>query len=378
LVIVVIIVLLIAIAVLVAYNIHIQKKIEAFNNINQQINNLSILQDFMKVAGEEDSVDAKINKINDIVIEKYDIKYSTIVVFDGAEYVIKATNVDEIHHETLANLHNEEIFQDSVSTATPKYITIDNENEKLPYQKVEMGRAKSAMFFPLYIDNIYIGYWIMESGRMHAFDKTDTAIIEVVKDNIISILSTMSYQDAMEKIVRTDKFTGLYSAEYLYGRAKKTFDKFPTSAVCMFKIVNIEEINEKASRQIGNEIITEVSNIVKTKMPSQYVFVRYMGPKFVIVFSGVEEGSVEEFLKTLKKEMEELEIVEEAEEVEVKKVINGKRVKVRELKEEKSASPKVNFVVSTYYKGTGIEQLNKKLEEYLDSAEESESKINYI
>ena len=377
-VIVVIIVLLIAIAVLVAYNIHIQKKIEAFNNINQQINNLSILQDFMKVAGEEDSVDAKINKINDIVIEKYDIKYSTIVVFDGAEYVIKATNVDEIHHETLANLHNEEIFQDSVSTATPKYITIDNENEKLPYQKVEMGRAKSAMFFPLYIDNIYIGYWIMESGRMHAFDKTDTAIIEVVKDNIISILSTMSYQDAMEKIVRTDKFTGLYSAEYLYGRAKKTFDKFPTSALCMFKIVNIEEINEKASRQIGNEIITEVSNIVKTKMPSQYVFVRYMGPKFVIVFSGVEEGSVEEFLKTLKKEMEELEIVEEEEEVEVKKVINGKRVKVRELKEEKSASPKVNFVVSTYYKGTGIEQLNKKLEEYLDSAEESESKINYI
>ena len=140
-VIVVIIILLIAIAFLFGYNIHIQKKIESFNNINQQI-----------------------NKINDIVIEKYEIKYSTIVVFDGAEYVIKATNVDAIHHETLANLHNEEIFQDSVSTATPKYITIDNENEKLPYQKVEMGRAKSAMFFPLYIDNIYIGYWIMESG----------------------------------------------------------------------------------------------------------------------------------------------------------------------------------------------------------------------
>lgn len=377
-VIIVIVALLIAIALLVAYNIHIQKKIEAFNNINQQINNLSVLQDFMKVAGEEDSVEAKINKINDIVIEKYDIKYSTIVVFDGAEYVIKATNVDPIHHETLVNLHNEEIFQDSVSTATPKYITIDNENEKLPYQKVEMGRAKSAMFFPLYIDNIYIGYWIMESGRMHAFDKTDTAIIEVVKDNIISILSTMSYQDAMEQIVRTDKFTGLYSAEYLYGKAKKTFDKYPTSAVCMFKVINIEEINEKASRQIGNEIITEVSNIVKTKIPAQYVFVRYMGPKFVIVFSGVEEGSVEEFLKTLKKEMEELELVEEAEEVEVKKVLNGKRVKVRELKEEKKASPKVNFVVSTYYKGTGIEHLTKKLEEYLDTADKTENLINYI
>lgn len=371
-------VLLVVIVVLIVYNIHIQKKIDTYNNINQQISNLSVLQEFMKVAGEEDSVDAKLNKINEIVIEQYDIKYSTIVVFDGAEYVIKATNVDKLHHETLTNLHNEEIFQDSVATATPKYITIENENEKLPYQKVEMGRAKSAMFFPLYIDNIYIGYWIMESGRMHAFDKTDTTIIEVVKDNIISVLSTMSYQDAMENIIRVDKFTGLYSAEYLYSKAKRTFDKYPTSAVCMFKITNIEEINEKASRQIGNDIITEISNIVKTKMAAQYVFVRYMGPKFVIVFSGVEESSVEEFLKELKKEMEELEIVEEAEEVQVVKVINGKKVRVKELKEEKSASPKINFVVSTYYKGTGIEQLNKKLEEYLDSASKTENQINYI
>ncbi len=370
--------LLIAIVILVAYNLHIQKKIEAFNNINQKIGNLSVLQDFMKVAGEEDSVEAKLNKINEIVIEKYDIKYSTIVVFDGAEYVIKATNVDKLHHDTLTNLHTEEIFQDSVATATPKYITIDNENEKLPYQKVEMGRAKSAMFFPLYIDNIYIGYWIMESGKMHAFDKTDTTIIEVVKDNIISVLATMSYQDAMENIIRVDKFTGLYSAEYLYSKAKKTFDKYPTSAVCMFKITNIEKINDEVSRQAGNEVITEVSNIVKSKMPSQYVFVRYMGPKFVIVFSGVEEGSVEEFLKELKREMEELQIVEEAEDNEVERVINGKKMKVTEHIDEKIASPKINFVVSTYYKGTGIEQLNKKLEEYIDSADNKESQINYI
>lgn len=370
--------LLIAIVILVAYNLHIQKKIEAFNNINQKIGNLSVLQDFMKVAGEEDSVEAKLNKINEIVIEKYDIKYSTIVVFDGAEYVIKATNVDKLHHETLTNLHTEEIFQDSVATATPKYITIDNENEKLPYQKVEMGRAKSAMFFPLYIDNIYIGYWIMESGKMHAFDKTDTTIIEVVKDNIISILATMSYQDAMENIIRIDKFTGLYSAEYLYSKAKKTFDKYPTSAVCMFKITNIEKINEEVSRQAGNEVITEVSNIVKSKMPAQYVFVRYMGPKFVIVFSGVEEGSVEEFLKELKREMEELQIVEEAEDNVVERVINGKRMKVTEHIDEKIATPKINFVVSTYYKGTGIEQLNKKLEEYIDTADSKESQINYI
>ena len=377
-VILVIAILVIAIIVLVAYNLHIQKKIEAYNNINDRINNLSVLQDFMKIAGQEESVDDKLRMINEIVIEKYNIKYSTIVVFDGAEYVIKASNVDSKHYEVLSNLHTEEIFQDSVATATPKYVTIDNENEKLPYQKTEMGRAKSAMFFPLYIENIYIGYWIMESGQMHAFDKTDTTIIDVVKDNIISVLQATAYQDTIENIDRIDKFTGLHSAEYLYGIAKKTIDKYPTSAVCMFRVQNIEEINENVSRQMGNDIITEISNIVKTRMNSQYIFVRYMGPKFVIVFSGVEEGSLEEFLKDIQQEVEELAIIEEEQEVEKIREIKGKRVRVKEIKEQKEASPKLNFVVSTYYKGTGLEQLTKKLEEYLDSADKQESQINYI
>ena len=79
---VIIVVLLAAIIVLAVYNVHIHKKIQAFNNINQKINNLSVLQDFMTIAGQEETVDEKLNKINEIIIEKYDIKYSTIVVFN--------------------------------------------------------------------------------------------------------------------------------------------------------------------------------------------------------------------------------------------------------------------------------------------------------
>lgn len=377
-IIVVILALVLAIVILIVLNVNIQKKLDAFKNINQKINNLTVLQDFMSIAGEEETVDQKLRKINEIIIEKYDIKYSTIVVFNGAEYVVKASNVDSRHHETLSNLHTEEIFQDSVATATPKYITIDSETEKLPYQKFEMGRARSAMFFPLYIDNIYIGYWIMESGQMHAFDKTDTTIIEVVKDNIISVLQTTSYQETIENIDRIDKFTGLHSAEYLYGNAKRIFSKYPTSAVCMFRITNIEEINKNINREMGNDIITEISNIIKSKMAAQYVFIRYMGPKFIIVFSGVEEGSVEEFLTSLKDEIENLELIQDEEEIQSIRIIKGKKVRVRELKPKQVASPKLNFVVSTYYKGTGLEQLNKKLEEYIDQAPTEESQINYI
>ena len=357
----IIFILIIVIVALIFLINSTKQKLSEIGRINQKVKkNIAVVREFLKIAGDEDSVDDKLRKINELVIETYDIKYSTIVVFDGAEYVIKASNVDATHYDVLRNLHNEEIFQDSVASATPKYVTIENENEKLPYQKVELGRAKSAMFFPLYIDNIYIGYWIMESGKMHAFDNLDATVIEVVKDDIISILQTIAYQDTIEKINRVDKFTGLNSEEYLYGEGKKIIDEYPTSAVCMFRIANIEEINETTSRKVGNEIITEVSNIVREKMPKEYLFVRYMGPKFVIVFSGVEEGSLDEFLMDMKQDLEELEVIEDDGEYEY------------------TATPRINFVVSTYYKGTALENLTKKLEEYLDQAPKSENQINYI
>lgn len=357
-----IVVLIGIVGILIFYNINIKKKLTTFNNVSSKINKLNALQDFMNITGEDIAVDEKIKKINEVLIDKFEIKYSTIVVFNGAEYVLKASNTDEKYWRNLTNLHTEEVFKDSISTATPKYITIDSEDEKLPYQKSDFSRAKSAMFFPLYIDNVYIGYWIIESSVIHAFDDTDTTLLEVIKDDIVSILKTVSYQTAMESIVRTDQFTALYSAEYLYGQAKATIDSQASSIVAMFRITNIEEINNKFSRITGNNIIISVANWTKTCIDSTDVFVRYMGPKFVIVFIGKTEEDVIETIKSLKQDLEDTQVEYEDEKTYEKELVR----------------PTVNFAVGTYYKGTGIESVTKKLEEYLDNAGKDEHNINFI
>lgn len=355
---IVIFILIALIVALIVYNARINKKIQGLNDVNQKVTNLNILQEFMSTIGEEESVENKIERINDILIEKYNVKYSTIVVFDGAEYVIKATNVSRKHWDTLTSLQEQEIFKDSITSAIPKYITINNEKEKLPYQNSEFGRAKTAIFLPLYIDNIYIGYWIIESGVPHDFEKLDTTLLEVVKENILSVLKSMSYQSVVESLERKDLYSGLNNVEYLYGKGRRTIDEYPTSTVCMFNITNIDEINEEAGRKIGNSVITRVSEYIKENISDEYLFVRYMGPKFVIVFSGIDVDSATGFLQRLKNDVE--------------------NIKAKEEENKKEISPKLNFVVTTYYKGTALESLNKKLEEYLNNADKDESDINLI
>ena len=376
----IVVILIIVIAALLWYNVTIHKKIEAFNNLNQKIVNLNVLQDFMTTIGEVSSVEDKIKRINDILIEKYDIKYSTIVVFDGAEYQVKSSNVDSKHWESLKRLQEVEIFKDSIATATPKYVTVNYEKERLPYQQMEFGRAKSAIFFPLYIDNVYIGYWIIESGIPHDFDNIDTTIFEVIRENIITVLKTTVHQKTLESLVRRDLFTGLYSAEYLYGEGKKLIDKHTISTMCMFRISNLEDINEKYCRELGNRVVTEVAAYIEENISKEYVFVRYMGPKFVIAFSGVEIDDVARFLNDMKQQIEDL-VISLDDEEQFEEILEEEAPKKKAKNKKKlvmEATPKLNFVISTYYKGTGIEELLKRLEQYLDNAGKNESEINNI
>ena len=124
---VIIIILVLVIAVLTIYNMSIHKKIQDFQNLHQKVSNLNIIQEFINIAGNNMSVDQKIEAMNEVIVEKYEVKYSTIVIFDGSDYVIKATNVDQKHWDVLSTLNELDIFKDSILSTNPKYITVDSD-----------------------------------------------------------------------------------------------------------------------------------------------------------------------------------------------------------------------------------------------------------
>ena len=159
--IILIIILMCVILALCITNISTKEKLKKLNNTNQKVSSLSVLQDFMEVLGNNSmSTQEKMNEINNLLVEKYGIKFSTIVMFDGVKYSVEASNVNEKHWKMFEQLQNQYIFEESITNATPKYITVDQE-EKLPYLDMEFERAKSAIFFPIYVENIYMGYWLI-------------------------------------------------------------------------------------------------------------------------------------------------------------------------------------------------------------------------
>ena len=118
----------------------------------------------------------------------------------------------------------------------------------------------------------------------------------------------------------------------------------------------------KYSRETGNNVIISLSNWAKTCIASTDIFVRYMGPKFAIVYIGKTEDDVIDGIKSLKQDLEDTQV----------EYVNPTTL------EKSLVRPIVNFAIGRYYKGTGIESVTKKLEEYLDQASKDEHNINFI
>ena len=55
---------------------------------------------------------------------------------------------------------------------------------------------------------------------------------------------------------------------------------------------------------MGNKVITKISEHIKNNISDDYIFVRYMGPKFVIVFCGIETNNAVDFTNELKESTE--------------------------------------------------------------------------
>ena len=160
-------------------------------------------------------------------------------------------------------------------------------------------------------------------------------------------------------------FTGLKSAEYLYAEGKRRLDRHTISSICMFEITNIMNINEQYGRHTGNDVLTKVSEIVKQSISPEYIFIRYMGPKFVLAFTGIQTEDIAKFAIDIKQNLEELNIKQNESDL-------------YEDEEPEYVKPEINMVITTYYKGTALEAVTKKLEEYLKLAPEGENDINYI
>lgn len=312
---------------LLGYNVHTNRNLEQAKKSKKSFSRILALRDIMNISASSKSSKEKMEELNKVLIEKMDIDYSTIVYYNGLEYITKVTNISDIEISNMENdilyIQNLNIFKEAIDKREFKYITVDKQEEELPYLENRKNIIKSVIFYPMTSKGKYIGYWLIESKKVKAFENVDIQILENLKQAIRNTIEVLSYEEAIETMIRDDKFSELKTMEYLQTEGKMLLEQYNKPQIVMFRIDNLEEVNEEFSRNAGNVLITEVTKKIHSITRGDNIFVRYMGPKFIIILDdkkNVEENNTDdiiiqkndymEVLKNIKENVENIKLVQ--------------------------------------------------------------------
>jgi diguanylate cyclase (GGDEF)-like protein len=112
-----------------------------------------------------------------------------------------------------------------------------------------------------------------------------------LKTRIESLLRTrrfsLKYRDEMKEETLTDPLTGLYNRRYFDEFIDKEAERAKRYghpvAFCMMDMNNFKEVNDRYSHMVGDEVLKEISKLLKDNIRESDVLVRFGGDEFLLV-----------------------------------------------------------------------------------------------
>lgn len=300
---VIIILLLIVILALGVILFLVMKKNKYYRVALGNMSAMVIMQRMFEIMASNIPAKNKIEELNNIMIEVFDTKYSTLVLFDGTEYSIRASNVEPTYLEGLQTLAESQEFRGNAIQNISKYLVASG-TRVLGYKTAIERLIKSAMFSPIYYNGTYRGFWLLEDTVEAAYDSMSKEELARLKDNIGVFIENVSSQEAIENASNTDKQTGFYNNIYLYSNLRQQLAAKNNSCLVLIQLSNLAYINENYGREVGNRLLEKAAKQLREMLSSDNILVRYSGSKFCIACPGTTsdliQATMERFLSNIK------------------------------------------------------------------------------
>lgn len=345
-------VILLTIAVLVVLVLYYfqTSKLEYYKTVSQNISTMAVIQQMFEIMGSTISAKQKIENLNQVIIKSYGVKYSTIAIYDGTTYEIKATNVEKTYLDSISQIAKEPDFKDNALRNVSKYITT-SPDKTLTYKSAIERQIKSCMFSPIYYNDMYLGFWVIEDEVENAFDNISKDDLAKLKNNMGVFIESLQNQSVIEMAENTDKLTGFYNNLYLYANVVSILNSKPSSALILMCINNIDDINEKFGRVVADNMIVKVSDVIKDMISEENIKIRYSGKRILIVCPDSNADSMQPLIERLLTHIKGLE----------------------EYNDDKKIEISVQFVLHTFRRQQNVEKELQKMVSYIDKMQENNS-----
>ena len=278
------------------------KDITNFAHLEQELlkrnRELIIINTLSKTFISSANMDSVVEELLEKVLLITDMNIGWLLLKEDESYKLKTgRGISPEFQKSIEEGALEPLCKDAIKMREPLYIM-----EISDISKISILRKEGIIFLtaiPMVSNNNPIGLLFLASRDMKGkdFDFDIAALISLVGNNFSLILDKLNLFQETKRLSITDGLTGLFNRRYFYkhleieiARAKRYRNTF---SLMLFDIDNFKKINDTYGHQAGDEVLHEMSRILKSGSRETDIVARYGGEEFIIILPNtLEEEAV--------------------------------------------------------------------------------------
>jgi diguanylate cyclase (GGDEF)-like protein len=180
-------------------------------------------------------------------------------------------------------------------------ITLRVDKKKLKAKQRMMSpkaSLKSHLTLPLAVEGEILGCLSLNSDQPNAFDAQDLQFLSVIGYQMAASLKHFQRFSSIKNMATYDTLTGLYNRRYFEERlgveAEKSFYSGIPLSLVMVDIDHFKKINDTFGHTEGDQILCEISSVLKNSVRRNDMVARYGGEEFILILpeAGLEQSFV--------------------------------------------------------------------------------------
>ena len=207
-----------------------------------------------------------------------------------------------------------------------------NERQRFDFPEditIEAGlvdfRPKAILLEPISYKNEVLGVILLASTKEFTHDSLDN--LHTYTHGLSLGMHNAILHNKLEQLAILDPLTKVYNRRFGVERLKEEFGRSVRSnnplGVLMLDIDHFKQVNDTYGHIIGDQVLINVANILKTNLRKGDILVRYGGEEFIALLPGASTKSIKRVAEKIRRYIEEHTIRHNSQDIKITISIGG-------------------------------------------------------
>ncbi len=249
-------------------------ELRLINELTKRLNQSLKLKEIFKFASSE-------------LLSVFDADYCCVLQLNKEknQFVVMASNIPAMSSEHFSPEYG---FCGIVHRTKEPLIISDYWHTRVVNSKLmDNTGARSLIATPILVDSEVVGVIMVAHKSANFFSYDNYKLLQVMSTHIGLAITNASLHAEVRRMVITDNLTGLHARHYLNEQIQSRQRKDPLGALILVDIDHFKQINDTFGHQVGDQILVQVSSIIRSSIRQGDIAARWGGEELAVYLPGI-------------------------------------------------------------------------------------------